>query len=151
MKDVPGENVGLIGSYLKGALLLLGNYGKLPTDIIGLLNDTFCSAGCEEFTDYVKAIHFAHKRKLDIMNLMKFLGLAEAEYRSLYRYGKWDASKNGLGSAFFVEESGAGIATDDISAEEAEYRSKYRPGGRGGRGGRDRGRGGRYGRGGRGG
>ena len=44
MKDVPGENVGVVVSYLKGALLLLGNCGKIPTDVMGLLNDTFCSA-----------------------------------------------------------------------------------------------------------
>ena len=128
MKDVPGENVGVIVSYLKGALLLLGNCGKLPTDVIGLFNDTFYSAQCEDFTDYIKAIHFAHKRRLEVMDPMKFLGIAEAEYRSLYRYGKWDASKSDPGSAFFVEESGAAIASEEITAEEAEYRRKYRPG-----------------------
>jgi len=41
MKDIPGENVGVIISYLKGALLLLHNCNKMPTDVMELLNDTF--------------------------------------------------------------------------------------------------------------
>ena len=39
MKDVPGENVGTVVSYLKGALLLLQNCAAIPTDAMGLLND----------------------------------------------------------------------------------------------------------------
>ena len=39
MKDIPGKNVGIITSYLKGVILLLDNCNSLPTDILGLLND----------------------------------------------------------------------------------------------------------------
>ena len=40
LKDVPGENVCMAVSYLKVVLLLLQNYSGLPTDTMGLLNDT---------------------------------------------------------------------------------------------------------------
>ena len=51
MKDVPGENVGAIVSYLKGALLLLANCNCLSTDTVRLLNDTFYLAECDKFTN----------------------------------------------------------------------------------------------------
>jgi hypothetical protein len=41
LKDFPGENVETTVSYLKGALMLLSNCGKMPNDIIGLLKDIF--------------------------------------------------------------------------------------------------------------
>ena len=44
LKDIPGENAGAIASYLKGDLLLLENFSGLPTDTMGLLNGTMCSA-----------------------------------------------------------------------------------------------------------
>jgi len=88
MKDVPGENVGTIVSYLKGALSLLGNCNKIPTDVMEVLNDTFCSAACDDFTDYMKAIYFSHKRRTQVIHHMKFLHLAEGGYRTLYRNGK---------------------------------------------------------------
>jgi len=88
MKDVPGENVGTIVSHLKGALLLLANCNCLPTDIVGLINDTFCSAECSEFMDFIKAIYFQHKRKLQTVDPMELLTAAEAKYRTLYRDGK---------------------------------------------------------------
>ena len=37
MKGVSGEHVGTITSFLKGALILLENYNKLPTNNMGLL------------------------------------------------------------------------------------------------------------------
>ena len=43
MKDVPGENVGTVVSYLKGELLLLQNFSAIPTNIMGLLNDVMAS------------------------------------------------------------------------------------------------------------
>ena len=48
-KDIPGENIGTLVSYLIGSLLLLKNCAELPTDIIGLLNDIMCSAECNDF------------------------------------------------------------------------------------------------------
>ena len=49
MKDVPGDTVRTIFSYMKGVLLLLGNCGKMLTDVMGLLSNTFCSAGVRIF------------------------------------------------------------------------------------------------------
>ena len=88
MKDVAGENVGTVVSYLKGALLLLQNCGAIPTDIMGLLNDGMVSADCEEFTSYMKSIYFAAKRTSSGQSYMPYLDAAEAEYRTLYRRGK---------------------------------------------------------------
>jgi len=41
MKDVAGENVGTIVSYLKRALVLLSNCKCLPTDMMGFLTISF--------------------------------------------------------------------------------------------------------------
>jgi len=49
MKDIPGENVDTIVRYMKGNLLLLRNYGKLPTGVMVLVSNTFCLAACPKF------------------------------------------------------------------------------------------------------
>ena len=43
MKDVPGENISTIASYLLGSLLLLEKLAGLPKDTMGLLNNMMCS------------------------------------------------------------------------------------------------------------
>ena len=50
MKDVAGENVGTVVSYLKGALLLLQNCSGLPTDTMELINNTMVSADYAEYS-----------------------------------------------------------------------------------------------------
>ena len=60
MKDIKGENVGTIASYLKGALLLLQNYGKLTTDTISVLRGIFYFAECDEFTTFISNLYFNH-------------------------------------------------------------------------------------------
>ena len=52
MKDVPGENVGTIVSYLKGHYFYLKNCKKMPTYVMVLLNDTLYSTACDEVTDF---------------------------------------------------------------------------------------------------
>ena len=47
MKEIPGDNVETIMSYLKGSLLMLTKCDKFPTDMIGLLKDIFCSVECK--------------------------------------------------------------------------------------------------------
>ena len=121
LKDVPGENVCTAVSYLKGALLLLQNCSGLPTDTMGLLNDIMGSADCDEFSGFMNSVYFDHKRKTREITHQEYLRLAEAEYRTLYRAGKWTASRNDPTSGFFVDSGGRGRG-----------RAK---GGRGGRGG----------------
>ena len=104
LKDIPGENVSTIMSYLKGALLLLENFSSLPTYIMGLLNDMMCSAENEEFSRFMRFIYFDHKRKTNVVIHATYLQLTEAGYRTLYRYQKWLAAKSDLGSGFFVGE-----------------------------------------------
>ena len=78
MKDVPGENVGTVVSYLKGGgLLLLQNCGTIPTDTMVLLNDVMSSADCSEFTDYVQIIYFASKRANTVGDYVSYLDCAE--------------------------------------------------------------------------
>ena len=56
MKDIPGENVGTIASYLKGVMLLLDNCNSLPTDVLGILNDVMTSADSKVFSEYMQSI-----------------------------------------------------------------------------------------------
>lgn len=67
-KDLPGENVDTLVSYLKGSLLVLKNCAELPTDIIGLLNDIMCSAEFNDFKEYMKSIYFDHTRRMKVVD-----------------------------------------------------------------------------------
>ena len=88
MKDVAGENVETLVSYLKGALLLLQNCSALPTDTMGLLNDVMVSADCREFVEYMQSIYFASKRNNTEQGHMEYLDSTEGEYRTLYHKGR---------------------------------------------------------------
>ena len=146
MKDVPGNNVETISSYLKGVLLILSNCNKMPTNVMRLLNNTFCSVACDNFTDFMKNMYFSHKQNTRVITPIRFISLAELEYRMLYRNGKWEASKADAGSAFYVSAT-----KEDTNEDEGVYRQRRPRGGQGGeRGGCGCGRG-REGNGGRGG
>ena len=58
MKDIEGENVGTVVSYLKGALLLLKNCTELLTDTHGILSDIMTSATNEDFCGYIEIIYY---------------------------------------------------------------------------------------------
>ena len=88
MKDVPGENIGTVVSYLKGPLALLRYCKCLPTYMMGILNEIFCSPVCMDFTDHMKNIYFSHKRGTMVTTPLKFCRLIEMEYRTIYRNGK---------------------------------------------------------------
>ena len=83
LKDISGENINTIVSYLKGSLLLLKNCSELSTDTIGLLNDFICSVDCANFIEYTKTIYFDHKRKIKVVDPLEYLRLAELEYWTL--------------------------------------------------------------------
>ena len=129
MKDVPGENVGTVVSYLKGALLLLQNCSAIPTDAMGLLNDVMSSADCSEFTNYMQSIYFASKRTGTVGDYMEYLDVAEAEYRTLYRKGKWTKASTPQESGFV----GDGDATEGARYRGGPGRGSDGPG-RGGSG-----------------
>ena len=115
LKDVPGYKVETTVSYLKGALMLLSNCGKLPNDIIGLLKDIFCSVECNEFTAFMLSVYFEHELHTHTIDYAKYLSLAESEYRTQYRKQKWLAAKTNPSSAFFVgdaEDNDEGDATE---------------------------------------
>ena len=113
LKDVPGKNVCTAVSYLKGALLLLQNCLGLPTDTMGLLNDTMGSADCNEFSGFMNSMYFDHKRKTREITHQEYLCLAEAEYRTLYRAGKWTVSRNSPSSGFFANHGRQGRGRGD--------------------------------------
>merc|ERR1740124_410718 len=50
--------------------------------------------------DFIKAIYFQHKRKLQTVDPMELLTAAEAKYRTLYRDGKLTVAKDDRGLAF---------------------------------------------------
>ena len=120
MKDIPGENIGTIASYLKGVILLLDNCNSLPTDVLGLLNDVMTSAESKVFCEYMQSIYFAHKRKIKEITPREYVEFAEKEYRSLYRDNKWNAVKIDPESSFYTGDR--------------EPRGGRGNGGRGGRG-----------------
>ena len=57
--------------------------------------------------------YFNHKRKTREITHQEYLRLAEAEYRTLYRAGKWTASRNDPTSGFFVDHGGRGRGPGD--------------------------------------
>ena len=67
LKDVPGENICTAVSYLKGARLLLQNFSDLPTDTMGLLNNTIGLTDCDEFNSFMSSIYFDHKLKTQVI------------------------------------------------------------------------------------
>ena len=104
LKDAPGENISVVVSYLKGAVILLHNCTFLPTYLIDLLNDIMCFANNDEFCAYMKVIHSNYLQKKEFINCMLYLGFAEFEYMELYRTKKWEVSKSDPVSDFFVGE-----------------------------------------------
>ena len=88
MKDIEGENIATVVSYLKGALLLLKNCAELPTDTHGLLNDIMTSASNDDFTGYMRSIYYDQKRSKGKFDFLQYLKVAEAEYHMLYRGGR---------------------------------------------------------------
>jgi len=108
LKKVPGKNICTAPSYLKGALLLLNNCSELPTDTMGLLNGTMELVDCDEFSGFMRSVYFDHKRKTRVITHQDYLRLAESEYCTLYRVGKWTSLKNDPTLAFFVGQSGQG-------------------------------------------
>ena len=115
MKDISGENIGTTVSYMKGELLLLQNCNKVPIETIGLLRDIFCCIKCEEFTTFMSNVYYNHKRNTHVVDYMDYLTLAESEYRTLYRKGKWTESKSDPVSGFFITPS-----NNDGTSKETE-------------------------------
>lgn len=133
MKDVAGENVETVVSYLKGVLLLLNNCFTIPTDVMELLNDVMVSADCAEFVNYMKSIYFVAKNNSLDNGYMECLDIAEAEYRIMYRRGK-------LAKAIDTSEASFISDTDEIDRRGNHSGGQGRRGGRDGdrrRGGRD--------------
>ena len=94
MKDIEGENVGTVVSYLKGALLLLKNCAELPTDTYGLLSDIMCSTINKDFCGYTRSIYYKQKRSRAAFGFVAYLKMAESKYCTIYRAGKWTASSH---------------------------------------------------------
>ena len=76
MKDIAGENIGTVVSYLKGVVMLLQNCTVLPTDLAGLLNNIMLSSENTDFTSFMKLVYFDHKRKTRVIGFTKYLNLA---------------------------------------------------------------------------
>lgn len=53
MKEIPGENIGTIVSYLKGVILILDNCNSLPTDVLGLIKNVMSSTDSKVFCEYM--------------------------------------------------------------------------------------------------
>ena len=95
---------------------------------MSLLNDTMGSADCDKFRGFMTSVYLDHKRKTRVISHQEYLRLAEIEYRTLYRAGKWTASRNDPTSGFFVDHGGRGYG-------RGESRDRGRGRGDGGQGG----------------
>ena len=122
MKDIPGKNVGTVVSYLKGTLLLLANYGKLPTDAMTIICDTFCLAECDKLTGFITAVYFEHKRKTNVIDYTEYLTLAKAKYRMLYRKQEYTTAKADPSSGFYAGKP----ETEVDDAPNGEQRRRHR-------------------------
>ena len=89
LKDIQGENVETVVSYLKGMLILLHQCGKVLTDMTGLLNNIMASVECNKCTHYTKSTYFSHKIKTKEVTFMEYLTFEEAEYCKLYHAKLW--------------------------------------------------------------
>ena len=105
MKDVAEENMGIVASYLKGALLLLQNCRATPTNVMGLLTGVMVSADCEEFTSYMTSIYFALKRDSVATGYVEYLSATEGGYRTLYCKDKWVKAINPTKSGFVGDDN----------------------------------------------
>ena len=135
MKDVAGENVRTMVSYLKGALILLQNCDGFPTDTIVLLKNIMCSAECNELSEFMKIVYINHKQKTDVIEPTTYLDLTELEYRALYKGQKWTKLEINPASRFYVNDAGAvGTSVDNHTRVSDDSRTGR---GRGGQGGHD--------------
>ena len=53
--------MGIVVSYLKGALILLNNCAELPMETHRLLSDIMTSAINEDFHGYMKSVYYGKK------------------------------------------------------------------------------------------
>ena len=111
MKDIPGENMGTVMSYLKGVLLLLQNCSDLPTRIMGLLTKIIYSSNFNNSSSYMRLIYFTHKWLINYNKVAYFIGYlnkTESESRTLYRKVKWTSSKFSPASGFYFNSNNIG-------------------------------------------
>lgn len=87
-----------------------------------LLNNTMGSADCVEFSGFMNSVHFNHKRKTRVISHQEYLCLTEAEYRTLYRTGKWTASRNDPAQVYLsiMVAEGAMIVIEGVGVVVAE-------------------------------
>ena len=61
MKDITGENVGTLVSYLKGVLLLIENCANMPIYMLGLLNDIMMLATNIKYCIYMMSMYYEYQ------------------------------------------------------------------------------------------
>ena len=145
LQNILVKDVSTDASYLKGALLLIQNCCEaLPIDTLGLLNDIMCSASNINFNRYMKSMYYKHKRQphKDV-DYMEYLRIAESEYKTLYRRGRWEKVTEPNKTETRTETSNAGFYSNVLgaSATDGEGDDRGNDGGRGRGHKRDRGRG----------
>ena len=117
-------------SYLSGFLMLLSNFGKLPTDVLGILWDIFYSVECNDFTAFMLSVYFEYKWKTNMIDYHEYLTLTEAKYQTIYRKGKWSASTSDPESRFYVTLPTNNKDGNDTGEDNKERRSRHRNRGR---------------------
>ena len=94
MKDIKGENVGTVVSYLKDTLLLLKNCKEIPADTHVLLSDIMTSVSNNKLCGYMKSIYYEQKCSRSTFDFVSYLKTTASEYRTLYCADKWTTSSH---------------------------------------------------------
>jgi hypothetical protein len=89
---LPGENIDLVVSYLRGALNRLKICNHVPPDICSIINDVLITAQTEEFNTTFVTIRSLMLVTPDLYDTEKLFDLAGTLYKTLLTQGKWCAS-----------------------------------------------------------
>ena len=91
LSDFDGENVLLFGSYIRGAILLLKNHKAVPHDMTQLIYKGLKASSCNEFTEFITAMHNADKlgSRKNQLSPDDILKKAEKEYTDLVGRNEW--------------------------------------------------------------
>jgi uncharacterized protein YacL (UPF0231 family) len=105
LKDVDGENVSILASWIRGATLYLKNNNSLPSDIFYIIKESLRACSTDQFVKYIDTIYTNHQLKLVTLDPDEFLDLAEAEYKTMLTAKQWAVFTKKKGSAFMASSN----------------------------------------------
>lgn len=105
LKDIDGENVTQVSSWIRGALIYLKNNQALPSDTVYLITQILKTCPSDEFKKFIGTIYTNHRIHISTILVEELLDYAKSEYKSMITIdGTWPSSNQKPGSAFQAEE-----------------------------------------------